>query len=70
MVAVSVTALKQFFVSASYAIDGGVEVNEVFFDDVKVPVENLVGEENDGFAQIAIGFVGERIALAAQGSSA
>ena len=27
-------------------IDGGHEVNEVFFDDVKVPVENLVGEEN------------------------
>ena len=24
-------------------IDGGHEVNEVFFDDVKVPVENLVG---------------------------
>ncbi len=27
-------------------IDGGHEVNEVFFDDVKVPVENLVGQEN------------------------
>ena len=25
-------------------IDGGREVNEVFFDDVKVPVENLVGQ--------------------------
>jgi alkylation response protein AidB-like acyl-CoA dehydrogenase len=30
-------------------IDGGVEVNEVFFDDVEVPVENLVGEENKGW---------------------
>src|SRR5438128_4444445 len=29
-------------------IDGGREVNEVFFDDVRVPVENLVGEENNG----------------------
>ena len=29
-------------------IDGGFEVNEVFFEDVKVPVENLVGEENAG----------------------
>jgi len=28
-------------------IDGGHEVNEVFFDDVKVPVENLVGEETE-----------------------
>src|SRR5437016_3022999 len=30
-------------------IDGGREVNEVFFDDVKVPAENLVGEENKGW---------------------
>lgn len=30
-------------------IDGGYEVNEVFFDNVKVPVENLVGEENQGW---------------------
>src|SRR5262245_36049168 len=30
-------------------IDGGREVNEVFFDDVKVPVENLVGQENRGW---------------------
>jgi pimeloyl-CoA dehydrogenase large subunit len=30
-------------------IDGGAEVNEVFFDDVKVPAENLVGQENKGW---------------------
>ena len=30
-------------------IDGGKEVNEVFFDNVKIPVENLVGEENRGW---------------------
>jgi pimeloyl-CoA dehydrogenase large subunit len=30
-------------------IDGGHEVNEVFFDDVRVPVENLVGTENKGW---------------------
>jgi pimeloyl-CoA dehydrogenase large subunit len=30
-------------------MDGGREVNEVFFDDVKVPVENLVGQENRGW---------------------
>ncbi|PIE11632.1 MAG: pimeloyl-CoA dehydrogenase large subunit [Rhodobacterales bacterium] len=30
-------------------IEGGHEVNEVFFTDVKVPVENLVGEENQGW---------------------
>ena len=27
-------------------LDGGHEVNEVWFDNVEVPVENLVGEEN------------------------
>jgi len=30
-------------------IDGGVEVNEVFFDNVEVPAENLIGEENKGW---------------------
>jgi alkylation response protein AidB-like acyl-CoA dehydrogenase len=30
-------------------MDGGHEVNEVFFDNVKVPVENLVFEENKGW---------------------
>jgi len=30
-------------------IDGGQEVNEVFFDDVKAPLENLVGQENKGW---------------------
>ena len=30
-------------------LDGAHEVNEVFFDNVKVPVENRVGEENKGW---------------------
>jgi len=30
-------------------MDGSHEVNEVFFDDVKVPAENLVHRENDGW---------------------
>ncbi|MEJ8823476.1 acyl-CoA dehydrogenase family protein [Variovorax humicola] len=30
-------------------IDGGHEVNEVFFDNVEVPAENLIGEENKGW---------------------
>lgn len=30
-------------------LDGAHEVNEVFFDDVRVPVENLVGRENKGW---------------------
>ncbi len=30
-------------------LDGEAEVNEVFFEDVEVPVENLIGEENKGW---------------------
>lgn len=39
---------------------------ELSFVDCRVPVENLVGQENSGFAQIATAFVSERVALAAQ----
>jgi alkylation response protein AidB-like acyl-CoA dehydrogenase len=31
-------------------IDGGQEVNEIFFDDVRVPATNLVGEEGKGWS--------------------
>ncbi|OXT01522.1 pimeloyl-CoA dehydrogenase large subunit [Notoacmeibacter marinus] len=50
-------------------VDGGVEVNEVFFDDVKVPVENLVGEENKGwdYAKFLLG--NERTNIARIGMS-
>jgi alkylation response protein AidB-like acyl-CoA dehydrogenase len=30
-------------------LDGDAEVNEVWFDNVEVPVENLIGEENKGW---------------------
>jgi alkylation response protein AidB-like acyl-CoA dehydrogenase len=30
-------------------LDGDPEVNEVFFDNVKVPADNLIGEENKGW---------------------
>ena len=36
-------------VRALMLMDGGHEVNEVFFDDVKVPAENLVHEESKGW---------------------
>jgi alkylation response protein AidB-like acyl-CoA dehydrogenase len=32
-----------------HLIDGGYEVNEVFFNDVRVPADQLVGEENKGW---------------------
>ena len=40
---------------------------ELSYVDVRVPVENLVGQENAGFYQIAEQFVVERIALAVHG---
>jgi acyl-CoA dehydrogenase len=40
---------------------------ELGFADARVPVANLVGAENTGFAQIAQAFVTERLALAAHG---
>ena len=50
-------------------IDGGVEVNEVFFDDVEVPLHNLVGEENKGwdYAKFLLG--NERTNIARVGMS-
>lgn len=48
-------------------IDGRHEVNEVFFDDVKVPLGNLVGEENKGwdYAKFLLG--NERTGIARVG---
>ena len=50
-------------------IDGSAEVNEVFFDDVRVPVENLVGQENKGwdYAKFLLG--NERVGIARVGVS-
>ena len=50
-------------------IDGGREVNEVFFDNVNIPVENLVGEENRGWdcAKYLLG--NERTGIARVGTS-
>ncbi|MDG2421003.1 MAG: acyl-CoA dehydrogenase family protein [Gammaproteobacteria bacterium] len=41
-------------------IDGHPEVNEVFFDDVRVPVENLIGEENKGWTYAKVLLTHER----------
>ena len=39
---------------------------EVFFDNVKIPAENLVGEEGKGFRYILSGMNAERILIAAE----
>ena len=41
-------------------IRGGVEFSEVFFDDVRIPVANRVGEENDGWRVAMVTFSFER----------
>ena len=50
-------------------IDGGHEINEIFFDNVRVPVANLVGEENKGwdYAKFLLG--SERTNIARVGVS-
>ena len=42
------------------------ETNELFFDDVVVPAENLIGEEGRGFRYILDGMNAERILIAAE----
>ena len=42
------------------------ESNEVFFDGLEVPAENLVGEEGQGFRYILSGMNAERILLASE----
>jgi alkylation response protein AidB-like acyl-CoA dehydrogenase len=50
-------------------IDGGHEVNEVWFEDVRVPAENLVGEVNKGwdYAKFLLG--NERVGVAPVGAT-
>ncbi|WP_407151103.1 pimeloyl-CoA dehydrogenase large subunit [Bradyrhizobium sp. ORS 86] len=50
-------------------IDGGYEINEVFFDDVEVPMENLVGEENRGWHYAKFLLANERTGIARIGVS-
>ncbi|WP_407658467.1 acyl-CoA dehydrogenase family protein [Methylobacterium planeticum] len=42
------------------------ETNEVFFDDLEIPAENLIGEEGQGFKYILTGLNAERVLIAAE----
>ncbi|KJZ18429.1 acyl-CoA dehydrogenase family protein [Loktanella sp. S4079] len=48
-------------------IEGGHEVNEVFFTDVRVPVSNLVGQENEGWTIAKYLLTHERTNIAGTG---
>lgn len=50
-------------------LDGSHEVNEVFFTDVRVPAENLVGEENLGWTIAKYLLTYERTNIAGVGAS-
>jgi acyl-CoA dehydrogenase len=42
------------------------ETNEVFFDDLEIPAENLIGQEGQGFRYILDGLNAERTLIAAE----
>ncbi len=42
------------------------ETNEVFFDNLEIPAENLIGKEGNGFKYILDGLNAERILIAAE----
>ncbi|WP_280216774.1 acyl-CoA dehydrogenase family protein [Nocardia neocaledoniensis] len=48
-------------------IDGGFEVNEVFFDNVRVPADQLVGAENQGWTYAKFLLGNERTGITAVG---
>ncbi len=50
-------------------IDGSYEVNEVFFENVRVPADQLVGEENKGWAYAKFLLGNERTGIARVGTT-
>jgi len=66
-----------FIVDLHHAVDNGMsvkpianmvnhETNELFFDNLEIPVENLIGEEGMGFRYILDGLNAERTLIAAE----
>ncbi len=51
-----------------HQIDGGRHFNEVFFTDVRIPVDNLIGEYNNGWRQATAMLMYERVAIGSMGA--
>jgi 3-oxochol-4-en-24-oyl-CoA dehydrogenase len=49
-------------------MDGGATFNEVFFDDVRIPAENMVGTEGEGWRLARVTLGNERVALSEEGA--
>ena len=69
--------LSVFLIDMRLAQGAGLSINpirtmmnhattEIFFDDLRVPAENLIGEEGEGFRYILSGMNAERILIAAE----
>lgn len=69
--------LSIFIVDIKEAMKNGMEVrpilnmvnhetNELFFDNLEIPAENLIGEEGQGFKYILTGLNAERVLIAAE----
>ena len=69
--------LSVFLVDVAHALENGMsmtpianmvnhETNQVFFDDLEIPADNLIGEEGKGFRTILAGLNAERVLIAAE----
>ena len=69
--------ISVFLIDLRDALEGGLTIQpiptminhattEVFFDDLRVPAENLIGTEGDGFRYILDGMNAERILIASE----
>ncbi len=51
-----------------YQITGEAEFNEVFFNDVRIPAENMLGKEGQGWRAAITTLMNERVAIGGAGS--
>ncbi len=51
-----------------HQIDGGRHFNEVFFTDVRIPADDLIGEYNNGWRQATAMLMYERVAIGSTGA--
>ncbi len=56
-------------VRAIHQIDGGMHFNEVFFTDVSIPLENILGEINNGWSMATSMLMYERVAIGSGATS-